>query len=1033
MRMPTPPAAERPRARRRFAPRVALVVAVVVLIVLLASARQLAVFYTDKLWFDDLGFGGTWRTLLVAHIVPALIFTAAMFVLLLASLIVADRLAPRFRNMGPEDEIVERYRTFVAPYAGRVRVLVALVFAILVGVGASSQWKQWILFRNRVTWGVKDAEFHKDIGFYVFTLPFLRFIFSWLFVVLLVVLLITAVFHYLNGGIRFQAPYQHVTPQVKAHLSVILALMAITKTAQYWYGRYELVFSHRGAVDGATYTDVRAQLPALEFLALISVVAAILFVVNIWQRGWALPAIAVGLWAFISIVLGTAYPAYVQNFQVKPNELAREQKYIGRNIQATRAAFGLDKISTSSFSDERVTQAAVNTDAGSSTLGNVRLWDSDTVGQAFKAKQEFAGFYKFSTANTDRYTVGDNQGQQVWIAARNIDLSGLPNDTWTNRHLVYTHGYAAVAAAADGTDSKGNPSYVLSNIPPEGDLPRPAKTQYDVYFGDGVGDYSIGNSKQSEIQLANGNGDRKTVHYQGTRGVEMSSFLRRAAFAIRFSDFNLLVSSQITDQSRMLYVRDVTARAQKAAPFLRFDTSPYLVMLGNGDLEWVLDAYTVTNRYPYSQEIRGNDVDDANGLGSDFNYARNSVKATVNAYDGTVKFYVVDPTDPLVRSYRKAFPDLFTDASKMPRDLPQHLRYPQQLFKVQARQYELYHIKNPDDFYNGVDQWAVSPAPSDSAGTATGETPTPDTTPVSGSNGGRNARLRPPATGRFQPVYQTLSPPGSSAQEFVLSVPYVPVSRGDVRDNQLTSFLTVRNDGYSPSKPGDYGKFTLYDVTNDNAVSPVQAARLIEQDKNISSTFTLLRQGGSTVVLGDVQLVPVGDGLLYVRPVYVKASSDPNAFPTLTYLAMSDGSTEVLGCAQPGTTTNAAQQQSSVAANVSCAGTTGDPVADALAKFFGTTPPPANPGGNNTGGNNVTVPPTFAATLQKIQQDIQTYRSATASGDFAKAGQALADAQRLLNTLLTQANKTTTTTTAPKTGASTTTTAPPVTTTTAST
>ncbi len=995
MRMPPPPMAPEPPARRRLAPRVALVVAVVVLIVLIASARQLAVFYTDKLWFDDLGFGSTWSTLLVAHIVPALIFTAAMFVLMVVSLTVADRVAPRFRNMGPEDEIVERYRTFITPYAGRVRVLVAAVFALLVGVGASSQWKQWILWRNSVHWGVKDPQFHKDIGFYVFQLPFLRFIFQWLFVVLLVVLLVTAVFHYLNGGIRFQAPYQHVTPQVKAHLSVILALMAITKTAQYWLGRYELVFSHRGAVDGATYTDVKAELPALEFLALISIVAAVLFVVNIWQRGWTLPAIAVGLWAFISIVIGAAYPAYVQNFNVKPNELARESTYIGRNIEATRSAFDLKSVGTVRYAyTNKLTNDAVANTADQNTLANVRLWDGATLAGPVKALQEFATYYQMSNPSSDRYTIGDQKGKQVFVSARDLDLSGLPNDTWTNRHLVYTHGVAAVVAAASDSVADA-PSYAVKDVPPTGSL---SITQPAVYFGDGTGDYAIVDTKQAEVELKDAQGGRSSVHYQGTRGVKTSSFLRRAAFAMRFSDVNLLLSSQVTDSSRLLYVRDIRARVAKAAPFLRFDTDPYLVIQPDGHLEWVIDAYTVTDRYPYSQSVGSNDVDTGSGLGSGFNYVRNSVKATVDAYDGTVHFYVVDPTDPLVRSYRKAFPDLFTDSSKIPAALGPHFRYPEQLFKVQARQYELYHITKPEDFYNGTDQWSVAPKPSTGA-VGAGST-TADTTPVAGENGGRSARLRSAADG-VAPIYQTLQLPGDTSPGMVLSVPFVPVSRSGARDNNLTAFLIARNDGFVAGKPTDYGKLTAFDVS-DSTPSPVAAARQIEQDPNISKQFSLLRQNGSTLVLGDVQMLPVGNSIIYARTVYVK-TTDTN-FPRLKYLAMADASKAVLGCVPQ--------------AVDGCTATSA--VADGLSQLFGgTTPPPTG----NTGGGGPSVSGTVKQQLQRISQYLAAYRSDTAAGDFAKAGQDLANAQKLIDQL-TAAQSTTPGSTTPTTPGTTTTTVP---------
>jgi uncharacterized protein len=346
--MRVPPNTE-PR-RRSLGVRAWLIGAVVLIIVLLASLRGLAGFYTNYLWFHEVGFSATWRGLIGAKLIPTIVFTVFFFVLMLVNLIIADRLAPRTRAMGPEDEMVERYRSYVAPYSGRVRIIISAFFAFIVGSGVSSQWSEWILFRNHVSFGQKDPQFHRDIGFYVFQLPFLRFVSQWLFVSFVLVLLLVAVFHYINGGIRLQTPFQRVTPQVKAHLSVILALMAFTKTAQYYLARFELVFSTRGTVDGATYTDVKAQLPALNFLMIISVAAAVLFVVNIRRRGWVLPVIAVGLWGFISIVVGTIYPAYIQRFSVKPNEFTKEQPYINRNLAATRFAFGIDHIKSQSYS-----------------------------------------------------------------------------------------------------------------------------------------------------------------------------------------------------------------------------------------------------------------------------------------------------------------------------------------------------------------------------------------------------------------------------------------------------------------------------------------------------------------------------------------------------------------------------------------------------------------------------------------------------------------------------------------------------------
>jgi uncharacterized protein len=424
--------------RRSFGLRGWLIGAAVLLVILLLSVRGLARFYTDYLWFDDIGFSHAWRQLLSAKAVPALIFSAVFFVLMLVNLIVADRIAPRYRGTGPEDEVIERYRGYVAPYAGRVRVGVSLFFALIMGSGVSAQWQNWILFSNSTKFGIKDPQFHKDISFYVFRLPFLKFAAGWTFAALLVVLIVAAVFHYLNGGIRLQSPFQRVTPQVKVHLSVLLALMALTKTYQYYLAQYSLNLSTRGAVDGATYTDVHAQLPAYRLLMLISIAAAGLFIVNIWRRGWVFPIIAVGLWVFISLVIGTIYPAVIQRFNVQPNELQREQPYIDRNIKATRDAFGLDGIQTKPFD---YTNSLTPTDVKESrpSLNSVRLYDPLPAAEAFKVSQAQSTAYEFDDVDVDRYKIGDEPGKPTLASARELDQAHLPDNSWTSSHLVYTH------------------------------------------------------------------------------------------------------------------------------------------------------------------------------------------------------------------------------------------------------------------------------------------------------------------------------------------------------------------------------------------------------------------------------------------------------------------------------------------------------------------------------------------------------------------------------------------------------------------
>ncbi len=933
-----------------------MIIAVVLLIVLLLSLRGLARFYTDYLWFKDVGFSRTWTALLAAKVLPAVIFSAAFFVLMLVNLIVADRIAPRTRAAGPEDEIIERYRGYVAPYAGRVRVAVALFFALIMGGGVSSEWQNWILFSNATKFGIKDPQFHRDISYYVFRLPFEQFAASWVFTALLVVLIVCAVFHYLNGGIRLQSPFQRVTPQVKVHLSVLLALMALTKTVQYYLSQFSLTTSHRGFVEGATYTDVHAQLPALRLLMVISVAAAGLFIVNIWRRGWVFPIIAVGLWGFISIVVGAVYPAFIQRFQVQPNELAREQPYISRNISATRAAFNLsDQTITRKPFDYNGSLTPADQTAAVATTNNIRLYDPAPAKEAFSTRQEFLPFYAFSDVDVDRYNVGNEPNKPTLAAVRELDLSHLPDNSWTSQHLVYTHGYGAVAAGANQVDGD-QPSYLLSNIPPTGDIHLdPAFT--GVYFGEGLGGYAVVDTKVAEQEVASGGQNVKAPPYGGKAGVSASSIIRRAALALRFGDWNLFVSGQITGSSRVIYIRDIMQRVQMAAPFLKYDADPYPVVLNNRIL-WVLDAYTTTNAYPYSQSIHPHGLVPGTGLDTDFNYVRNSVKATIDAYDGTIHFYVVDPTDPIVRTYRKAFPNLFEDANAMPAGLRDHWRYPEDIFSAQTEQYSVYHITDPVQFFNKQDIWDVAQSP----GTvATGSQPG-----VTSVAPGRNTTLAA-SSSPINPLYLTLNVPGYSGEEFALERSFQPRTKAN-----LSAFMFARSDG------ANYGKLVVYNVSASSAPSPAQAASAIESDQFISQVFTLLGNSGSTVERGDVQLIPIGNTVLYVRPIWVKGEGS-QTFPRFRYVAVALGDKAVLGL------------------NVN----------DALTALVNGTESEAqrtfqsgNPGGNNNGSTTTTTTPSTTTTLpptggltalqliQRAEHEFQDADAALAKSppDFATYG-----------------------------------------------
>ena len=918
-----------------------MIAVVVVLVVLFLSARGLAGFYTDYLWFDSVGFGSTWRGLLWARFAPTAVFTVLFFVLMLVSLTVADRLAPRTRTMGPEDELLARYQHSVGPYSGRIRIAVSAFFALVTGGSVASQWQQWILFTNAKSFGIDDPQFHKDVGFYVFRLPFLTFLFDWLFAALIIILIVTAVAHYLNGGIRLQSPFQRVTPQVKAHLSVILALMALVKTAQYYYARFQLNFSTRGVVEGASKTDVAAQLPALNLLMVISIVAAALFVWNIWRRGWVLPIIAVGLWAFVSLVIGTIVPVVYQQFFVQPNELQKEQPYIARNIHATREAFDLNKVAVKNFPYQQNLNAQSIVD-NSTTIENTRLWDPPVILRNFQLFQALQTFYKFADVDVDRYVI-DGKLVQTLIAARELNPADLPSQTWVNRHLVYTHGYGAVLSPSNSASSVGQPNYELSDIPPQGKIPlqRP-----EVYFGENLAGFSLVDAKQKEFNYPQKGADNNFNRYHGTGGVELSSWLRRAAFALRFNDFNVLISGQITPKTKVLYLRDILERVRKAAPFLHYDADPYPV-IADGRLVWMVDGYTTSSKYPYSQSFSG-----TGGLNGSFNYVRNSVKATIDAYDGTVKFYVIDPKDPVIQAYRSAFPHLFTDYDKMPAAIKKHLRYPQDLFGAQTDVYRTYHMTNTTTFYNKADLWEVSPDPGSgevaapSLNDATAQTPTTTNTPQAASSTGK----------RIDPIYLLVRLPDAKTEQFILLRPFVPVSKGNALQN-LVSFMVAKSD---PAQYGDLQSFTM--PTGKSAVDgPVQVNSTILNTAAISQQFTLLNQQGSRVVQGSLQLIPIEDSLLYIRPIYVLSASQKQ--PAFRFVVVFYAGQAVID-----TTVKKALAQ--------------------FPQFQGIATPstPSTPGG--TGGTGGTTPtnPTVESILTQASRVYNEAQDALKAGDFAQYG-----------------------------------------------
>lgn len=848
-----------------------LIVGSVVVALLVLSV--ISGFLVDVLWFGEVGFSDTFWSLLSARGVLALAAAGVFFALLVVNLLVARRLSPSVRATFPAFDPIERYRAVFEPYATRILIIGAAVIALSVGIGASTEWRAFLLWRHSggVTFGATDPLFGRDAAYYVFSLPWLRFVQSWLFSSLVGVTILTAVAHLLFGGIRPQAPIlgEKLTPQVKAHLSVLLGLVVLIKAWGYVLGQHALVNSPRGVVSGASYTDVNAQLPALQLLAVVAVVCAVLFLVNIRLRGWALPVFAVGLLALVSVVAGAAYPAFVQRFRVAPQELQRESVYIEDNIAATREAFGLDAITSV---DRTVDDAGVPADVierEGATLASVRVWRPEVLLRGIQSLQRVRPYYEFSDVDVDRYEI-DGQRQVVLLSVREMAQSGIPGGggTWQNRHLVFTHGYGAVAARVNASTGEGAPAFTLLDIPARGE-PALTPEGQRVYYGElsdvpfvvvGTGTEELDYQGTAEDEQA-----QATTVYDGDGGISVGSLARRVLFAWRFRDINLLISDLIRPESRIMIYRDIDERVPRAAPFLTYDSDPYAAVV-DGRLVWIWDAYTTTDAYPYSQPVALEEVTSGSVSGPSpagtVNYIRNSVKVVVDAYDGSITYYVVDDTDPIIRVWRAAFPDLFTDGDEAPASLREHFRYPENLFQVQAAQYARYHVTDPSIFYGNQDSWQVAADPTiaEFQGTAFA----------------------------MRPYYMLLRLPGEAEEGFVLMLPMTPQGR-----QNMVAWMVARSD------VGDgYGEILSYEFPAGATVDgPTQVFARINQDQQFASERTLLGQSGSTVEFGDFLVIPLGGSLLYVQPVYVSSAS--NAIPELKRVVVVNGGRIGIGSTFP--------------------------------------------------------------------------------------------------------------------------------------
>ncbi len=912
-----------------------LVITAGILIALGALIVYFSGFYIDWLWFNSVDFTSVWTKVLSTKIQLFLIVGLLTSFVISLNIYIAYKRRPLYVPTSIEINGVERLRGQIEPIRLWVFLGVVLVLTYFAGTSGMAFWREWLLFTNSTSFGVKDPQFGLDVSFFVFKLPMFQAIIGWGISTLILAAIASAFVHYMYGGIRTTVQTDRTTVAARVQISILLGLIVLIKAVAYWFDRYALSLKESNLITGLKYTDVNALLPAKAILSAIAVVCALLFFANIVRRSWLLPAAGTALLVISSVLIAGIYPAAIQQFQVKPSESSKEAPFIQRNIDATRAAYDLADVDIKDYNATLSASAGQLAD-DAATIANIRLMDPNVISATFRQLQQIKPYYTFpQSLDVDRYKINGVSRDTV-VAVRELNIDGNPSRNWINDHLVYTHGFGFVAAYGNTVDSDGKPNFAVGDLPPTKGL---GNFQPRIYFGENVPDYSIIGGKKTESPVefdypddASANG-QKNYTYTGTGGVPVGSILNKLLFAVKYQEQRILLSNLINADSKILYNREPRERVAKVAPWLTLDGDPYPAIV-DGKVLWIIDGYTTSAGYPYARRtslststadaLTANSTAVTAQSNTTVNYIRNSVKATVDAYDGTVSLYQWDEKDPVLKTWMKAFPKSVKPKSAISKDLLDHVRYPEDIFRVQRDILSSYHVKNSDAFYGGQDFWRV---------------------PTDPSTFGANAGAQPP-------YYMTLQMPGSKNPTFSLTTPFVP--RGG-REN-LSAFAAVN----STAGP-DYGKISVLQLPRStNIAGPSQVASNFEAKPEVANTLSLLRQGGSDVVLGNLLTLPVGNGLLYVQPVYVRATSNSAAYPLLQKVLVSFG--DVIGFDSS--------------------------LKGALDQVFG--------GNSGTSSSNTSNPDAttnnssadLASALQRAKQALSDGQAALAKGDFAAYGRA---------------------------------------------
>ncbi|MVO83250.1 UPF0182 family protein [Streptomyces sp. p1417] len=815
-----------------------------VLAVLAMAFVMFAGFWTDWLWYRSVHYSSVFTTTLTTKIGLFFVFGLLMAAAVGVNIWLAHRLRPPLSAMSMEQQSLDRYRMAIAPYKKWLLIGITALVGLIAGASAAGQWRTWLMWVNGVPFHQKDPQFHLDVAFYAFDLPWYRFLLGFGFAATVLAVIAAALTHYLYGGLRITSPGGRATAAATGHLSVLIGIFVALKAVAYWLDRYGLAvkssdFKATGNWTGLRYVDANAYLPAKTILFCIAVICALLFFATLWRRTWQLPVIGFGLMVLSAILIGGLYPAIVQKFQVQPNEQAKESPYVEKNLEATRKAYGIGGTDVTEYPGVSKTQDKTKLRDDVAGAASLRLLDPNIVSPTFQQLQQMKNYYGFpSNLDVDRYKTKDGKAQDTVIGLRELNLDGIPKNNWINDHFRYTHGYGVVAAKGTEADDQGRPKFTESDLPSKGSL---GKYEQRIYYGEKTTQYSIVGGPQKEIDYSDDDGE-KTTSYKGKSGVNLSNPLNRAAYAVSFGEPQMLYSGAIGEGSRIMYNRTPKERVEAVAPWLTIDGDAYPAVVGN-KIQWIVDAYTTTNGYPYASRTTLGDTT-ADSLTAknnqravvaqqnQVNYIRNSVKATVDAYTGDVKLYEWDTKDPVLKTWRKAFPGTVKDKSEISADLLDHLRYPQDLFKVQRELLTRYHVKDAETFLSGSEVWQVPDDPTNQTSSA------------------------------VPPYYLSMKMPGQKQQDFSLTTSFNP----NGRDN-LSAFMSVN------AEPGtdDYGKIRILKMPSSTTVDgPKQVQSKFNSNEAIAEQIRLLKGGDSEVDYGNLLTVPLDGGLLYVEPVYVK-------------------------------------------------------------------------------------------------------------------------------------------------------------------